>query len=140
MIAEAIAVDVYRIDAADPYPESYDATVDRNRDEQDDDTRPAIAGPLPNVDNYDTVLLGSPIWNQQPPMIMRTLTENARLDGKMLIPFVTYAVSGLGSTVDVYQRLCPRSRIGDALAVRGEEAAGATAQVQDWLDRSGLRI
>jgi len=40
--------------------------------EQDDDARPRIAAPLPALDGYDVVLIGSPIWNVRPPMIMNT--------------------------------------------------------------------
>jgi hypothetical protein len=46
MIAELIDCDVHRIDAADPYPASYDATVARNVREQEADARPAITNPL----------------------------------------------------------------------------------------------
>jgi flavodoxin len=122
MIASTIAVDVYRIQAADPYPQSYDETVERNKQEQDDEARPAVAGRLPNVDTYDTVLLGSPIWNVRPPMIMRTFLDNVDLRGKRICPFVTYAVSGMGNTIGDYTRLCPGASIGEGLAVRGEEA------------------
>ena len=84
MIASTITADVYRIEAADPYPESYEATVERNKREQDDEARPAIAGRLPTVDTYDTVMLGSPIWNVRPPMIMRTFVDNVDLSGKKI--------------------------------------------------------
>ena len=57
-------------------------------------------------------------------MIMRTFVESVDLSGKTIFPFVTYAVSGLGRTIDDYTRLCPRSTIGEGLAVRGEEATG----------------
>jgi flavodoxin len=113
MISSAVAVDVFRIDAADPYPDGYDATVERNVREQDAEARPAIASALPAVGTYDTVLLGSGIWNVRPPMIMRTFVENVDLSGKTIFPFVTYAVSGLGSTIDDYTRLCPRSTVGE---------------------------
>ena len=80
LIASTIAVDVYRIHAADPYPYSYEETVQRNKQEQDDEARPAIAGPLPRG-GCDTVLLGSPIWNVRPPMIMRDLRRRGRPAG-----------------------------------------------------------
>jgi flavodoxin len=99
MIAELIDCDVHRIDAADPYPASYDATVARNVREQEADARPAITNPLASIEPYDTVLLGSPIWNVRPPMIMTTFTQSYGFTGKMVHPFVTYAVSGLGSTI-----------------------------------------
>jgi flavodoxin len=138
MISSAAKVDVYRIEAADPYPDSYRATVDRNVREQNDDARPAIAGAVPTVENYATVLLGSGIWNVRPPMIMRTFVESVDLSGKRIFPFVTYAVSGLGRTIDDYARLCPRSTIGEGLAIRGEEARDARADVEAWLRTIGL--
>jgi flavodoxin len=138
MISSAVVVDVFRIEAVDPYPDSYDATVERNVREQNAESRPAIAGALRAVEPCDTVLLGSGIWNVRPPMIMRTFVENVDLRGKTIFPFVTYAVSGLGRTVEDYTRLCPRSRIGEGLAVRGEEVRDARADVQAWLRRIGV--
>jgi flavodoxin len=140
MISSTVAVDVFRIEAADPYPDSYDATVERNVREQNSEARPAIVGALPSVEAYDTVLLGSGIWNVRPPMVMRTFVESVDLSGKAIFPFVTYAVSGLGNTVDDYTRLCPGATIGDGLAVRGEEVADARGDVEAWLRRIGLLL
>lgn len=138
MIAELVPVDVYRIEAADPYPDSYDATVARNRREQQEDARPGIADPLPDVSGYDTVILGSPIWNVRPPMIMRTFLDQVDLAGTTVHPLVTYAISGMGSAVEDYTAACPDSTIGEPLAVRGEEAADAREDVTAWLNRIGL--
>ena len=138
MITSAITADVYRIEAADPYPAEYDETVERNKRDHDQDARPAIAGRLPTLDSYDTVLLGSPIWNVRPPMIMRTFIDNVDLRGKNIHPFVTYAVSGMGNTIEDYTRLCPDASVGEGLAVRGEEARDARNDVSLWLKRIGL--
>jgi flavodoxin len=138
MIAAATSIDVYRIEAADPYPEDYEETVARNVREQNDDARPAIANPLPDVSSYDTVLLGSPVWNVQAPMIMRTFVETVELTGKSIYPFVTYAVSGIGRVADDYEELCPGAVIGEGLAVQGEEAAQAGPEVEAWLRQINL--
>jgi flavodoxin len=138
MIAELIDCNVHRIAATDPYPASYDATVARNVAEQDADARPAIADPLASVEPYTTVLLGSPIWNVRPPMIMSTFAEAFDFTGKTVHPFVTYAVSGLGSTQRVYTASCPGARIGDGLAVRGEEVTQHRGDVETWLRDGGL--
>ncbi|WP_238005932.1 flavodoxin [Dactylosporangium sp. AC04546] len=139
MIASLARVDVHRIQAADPYPHSYRATVDRNVAEQNADARPAITGTVPDMTGYDVVLLGSGIWNVRPPMIMRTFAGSADLTGKTIHPFVTYAVSGLGRTIEDYTELCPDSTIGNGLAVRGEQAPDAQPQVERWLSDIGLR-
>ncbi|MET7335845.1 flavodoxin [Nonomuraea sp. NPDC005650] len=139
LISERIACDVHRIEAAEPYSDDYDDARARNVREQDADARPALAGPVPAIDGYDVVLLGSGIWNVRPPMIMRTLAESLDFTGKTVLPVVTYAVSGLGAAPEEYADACPGATIGDGLAVRGEEVRQASAAVQSWLRRAGLR-
>ena len=138
MISGLINCDVHRITAADPYPASYDDTVQRNSREQDADARPAMANPLESITAYNTVLLGSPIWNVRAPMIMSTFTDQHDFTGKTIHPFVTYAVSGLGSVEDDYSTACPGARIEPGLAVRGEEVPQHQPDVEAWLRAAGL--
>ena len=138
LVADLMDVDVYEIRAAEPYPDDYEATVRRNVEEQDADSRPGIAGRLPDLARYDTVLLGSGVWNVRAPMIMRTFVEALDFTGKTVLPFVTYAVSGMGRVADEYAQTLPGATLGDGLAVRGEEASGARGLVEDWLRRSSL--
>lgn len=138
MIADRIDCDVHRIRAADPYPAGYDATVRRNVREQDTDARPGIANPLASIDRYDTILLGSPIWNVRAPMIMTTFTEALDFRGRTVVPFTTHAMSGLGTTARDYAASCPGATIAEGLAVRGEEVRDAGAAVDAWLRRIAL--
>ena len=112
--------------------------------EQDQDARPAIAGRLPTLDSYDTVLLGSPIWNVRPPMIMRTFIVQRRpTAARTSHPFVTYAVSGMGNTIEDYTRLSAQTpSVGEGLAVRGEEARDARNNVSLWVkaDRTAHQL
>jgi flavodoxin len=138
MIRDLIGCEVHRIDPLDPYPYDYEETVERNVREQDADARPAIANPLASIDGYDIVLLGSPVWNVRAPMIMSTFAERYDFTGKTVFPFTTYAVSGLGTVVEDYRRLCPGASIGEGLAVRGERVRDADAAVEAWLRRINL--
>ncbi|WP_221652905.1 flavodoxin [Actinotalea ferrariae] len=138
MIADRVKLDTYRIEAADPYPADYEETVARNVREQDQDARPAIATPLPDVTGYGTVILASPIWNVRPPMIMSTFVESVPLQGKRVLPVTTHAMSGLGRSVDVYTELAAGVTIGKGLAVRGEEVAEAGPDLEVWLREVAL--
>jgi flavodoxin len=138
MIAKHIAADVYRIRAASPYQHDYEATVARNVREQNADARPRIANPLKSIEDYHVVLLGSPIWNVRPPMIMSTFAERFDFSGKTIHPFVTYAVSDLGTTMETYRDLSTGARISAGLAVRGETVRQADPQVRAWLRRINL--
>ena len=138
MIRKHVVADVYRIRAASPYPHDYEQTVARNVREQDADARPRIAKPLKSIDEYDVILLGSPIWNVRPPMIMSTFAESFDLSGKTIHPFVTYAVSELGTTMEMYKALSTGARITAGLAVQGETVRRADPRVRAWLRRINL--
>lgn len=138
MIADRVDCDVFEIKAADPYPSDYEATVARNVREEQQDARPEIDGDLPSLDAYDTVLLGSPVWNVQTSMIMRTFVEVLDLGGKTIHPFVTYAVSQMGSVRSDYRRLVPDATVTEGLAVQGETVNDGASDVAAWLDTLDL--
>lgn len=137
-VQSLLGCDMYRIVEADPYPGSYDQTVTRNVAEEQAGARPAIAGSLPDLSGYDTVLLGCPVWNVRAPMIMSTFLEAVDLTGKTIRPFVTYAVSGLGTVEDDYRAALPAATVRSGLAIRGEGVQQAEEQVQAWLHEAGL--
>jgi flavodoxin len=138
MISARLDCDVHRVEAVDRYPASYEQAVRRNVREKDADARPAIANPPASIDQYDTVLLASPIWNVRAPMIMSTFAETYDFSGKTVLPVTTHVMSGLGTTEDDYARSCEGARIGTGLAVRGEEVRSAGAAVESWLRRARL--
>ncbi|RAO12721.1 hypothetical protein GUI43_02593 [Micromonospora noduli] len=138
MISRLTGCAVHRIEAADPYPDDYEPTVARNVREQNANARPAIANPLDSIGRYDTILLGSPIWNVRAPMIMTTFVEGLDFSGRIVHPLTTHAMSGLGTTERDYAAICRGATIGEGLAVRGEEVADAEPDVAAWLRRIGL--
>ena len=138
MIADRLRCDVHEIQAAKPYSDDYDDTVERNVREQQADARPAIANPLRSIARYDTVLLASPIWNVRAPMIMSTFADSHDFSTKTVFPITTYAMSGLGTTAEDYRESCTGARIGAGLAVRGEQVRESGAAIDAWLRRTEL--
>jgi flavodoxin len=138
MIAKRIKCDPYRIAADDPYSADYDATVARNKREQDTDARPAIAKPLPALDGYDIVLLASPIWGSRPPMIMSTFAESLDFENITVHPVTTHAMSGLGSAERDYAEVCRGATLARGLAVQGEEVKKSGAPLDQWLRTTDL--
>jgi len=138
MIRDRVDCDLHRIEAADPYPDDYEATVARNVREQKADARPAIANALPALGGYDLVLLASPIWNVQPPRVMRTFAEALDFDGKRVHPITTHAMSGLGTAERDYAEACRGATIGYGLAVRGERVTAAGPAIDAWFRRARL--
>ncbi|MDA0172073.1 hypothetical protein OJ998_23425 [Solirubrobacter taibaiensis] len=137
-LRQRIACDVHRIQAEDPYPAEYEATVQRNVREQEADARPALVRPPTSLERYDVVILASPIWNVRPPMIMSTFAERYDFSGKTVYPVTTHAMSGLGDAREVYAEACEGARLGRGLSVRGERVREADDEVDAWIRRTRI--
>ncbi len=138
MIRDRAGAELYKIEAADPYPDSYDEAVARNRDEQEREDLPNIAAALPDIGPYDVVILASPVWSSRAPRIMSTFIDAVDLGGKTVLPVVTYAVSGMSGVDDFYRDALTGSRVERGLAVRGEEVQESAADIDSWLREHAL--
>ncbi|HEY5933221.1 MAG TPA: flavodoxin [Kofleriaceae bacterium] len=132
-IRAALRCDVFEIQPVDPYSDRYDPTVQRNVREQKENARPGIVDLPASIAEYDTILIGSPIWNVRVPRIMLTFAEHFDFTGKTVYPFTTHAMSGLGHAVNEYKAACRGATIGKALAIQGEEADKSRPEVEAWL-------
>lgn len=110
--AEILEADLYEIVPEDPYTEEDLAYYTGGRADQEQDNpsaRPAISGSVEDMSQYDTVLLGYPIWHGQAPKIISTFLESYDFSGKTILPFCTSHSSGIGSSDDNLHVLCPDS-------------------------------
>ncbi|MBP5482924.1 MAG: hypothetical protein J6X99_01475, partial [Bacteroidales bacterium] len=91
MIAEKTGADLFEVlPVDDHYPMTYKELTDVAKQEQNDKARPAYAGELPDLSQYDTVFIGAPVWWGDWPMILYTVFENNDFSGKKLVPFSTH--------------------------------------------------
>lgn len=137
-IAELTGGDTFEILPAVPYPDNYSETVEIARDELNSNARPEIQNAFDNIDEYDTVFIGSPIWHGAVPMIIRTFYESYDLAGKTLVPFSTHAGSGLGNCESVAKSYYPDNTVLSGLAVQGTSSANSRGTVEEWLKRIGI--
>ena len=98
-ISEAVGSDLYEIAPKEPYTESDLDWRDENSrssvEMKDPACRPEIAVPVKDMDTYDTVFLGFPIWWYVEPRIVDTFLESYDFSGKKVIPFATSGGSGI---------------------------------------------
>ena len=107
------------------------STIEMN----DPKSRPAIAGRVTDMTQYDTVFVGFPIWWYQAPRIIETFLESYDFSGKTVIPFATSGGSGMGGE-DILKAACSKEtkwRPGKRLSSRE-----STAAVQKWVESLGL--
>ena len=98
-LADAIGADIFEIQPKVPYTKADLNWMDkksRSTIEMSDSTsRPAIAAKRDNMDEYDTIFVGFPIWWYIAPTIINTFLESYNLKGKTIIPFATSGGSGI---------------------------------------------
>lgn len=102
-LAEGLSADVYEIVPEETYTDAdlnWNDSKSRTSIETDDPScRPAIAGELPDLSAYDTVLIGYPIWWGDTPRIVSNFVEHVDLTDKTLAVFFTSGSSGLGNSM-----------------------------------------
>lgn len=110
-LAKAAGADLFEIKPEIPYTRAdLDWTNKKSRSSvemNNPDFRPEIAETATNMDDYDTVFIGFPIWWYVAPTIINTFVESYDFSGKTIVPFATSGGSGMGKTVDVLKPLCP---------------------------------
>lgn len=107
MIAEASGGELFSIQTVEPYPDSYDETIDVGENEKNNGIRPELSTHIENLDQYDTVFVGFPNWWYVAPTIINTFLESYDFSGKTIIPFATSGGSGMGRTNDKLKSSCP---------------------------------
>lgn len=99
IVANDIGADLFEIEPVEKYTESdldWNNKQSRSSIEmQNKSSRPQIKEKLINLSNYDTILIGFPIWWGVAPRIINTFIESMDFSDKILIPFCTSGGSGM---------------------------------------------
>lgn len=139
VIQENTGADIFRIEPATPYPTDHDTLVDLAAEEQDENARPAIAGQIENLDQYDTVFIGYPNWWGDMPMILYSFFDNYDFSGKTIIPFNTHGGSGFSNTIRTIAELEPEATVNeDGFTVSRNNVQEAESDILNWLGELGF--
>lgn len=139
-IAEKTGGTLYEILAEDPYTEEdlrYYTNGRADQEQADSSARPAISGSVNNIEQYDVVFLGYPIWHGQAPRIISTFLESYDFSGKTIVPFCTSHSSGIGSSDNNLHSLASDATWLDSRRFSGSES-GST--ISDWIKGLDLNL
>ena len=128
-MADAVGADLYEICPEQPYTSADLNWMDKKSrstvEMNDPACRPAIAGEVQNMDQYDTVLVGFPVWWYVEPRIVDTFLESYDFSGKEMIPFATSGGSGIGGAQKSMREHCPEAEWKQGKLVNSGAAAWA---------------
>ena len=138
-VTEILGADSYETVPENPYTEAdlaYYTNGRADQEQNDPDVRPGISGGVENMDEYDTIILGYPIWHGQAPRIISTFLESYDFSGKTIIPFCTSHSSGIGSSASNLHTLCSEST--EWLDGKRFAAGVSKESVQNWIGEIGI--
>ena len=138
-LSEAIGADLYEIEPAVPYTEKDLNWMDKKSrstiEMNDQASRPAIAGMRDNMEDYNTVFIGFPIWWYVAPHIINTFLESYDLTGKTIVPFATSGGSEMGKTNEKLMPSCAGAKLIEGKVFNH---SASHEELAAWVD--GLQI
>ena len=144
LIAQATGGTLFEIVPEEPYADAdlnYNNSDSRaNREQNDENARPAIANEAEDMASYDTVFIGHPIWWGDAPRIVQTFLESYDFEGKEVYTFSTSGSSSGGGAFNGLARQYPDIDFVENLHFTASQLSSAQTRVQNWIDELGVAI
>lgn len=122
-LANAAGADIYEIKPAVPYSKADLNWMDKQSrssvEMRDKSSRPELSDTDANIEDYDTIFIGFPIWWYIAPTIINTFLETYDFSGKKVVLFATSGGSGFGKAVASLQPSAPKSTITEGEILNG---------------------
>jgi len=139
-VADGLNADIYEIVPKEPYTDAdlnYNDDKSRSTIEMNDSAaRPEISDSVENMEQYDIVFIGYPIWWSEAPRIINTFVESYDFSRKTIIPFCTSGGSGIGSSASNLQKLSD----GEWLSGESFNGGSSRSEVIEWINSLGLNV
>ena len=134
-ICKKVNGEFFEIKTVKSYPTDYNTLVDQAKRELKSDYRPELKNRIKNINQYDVIFLGYPDWWDAYPQAVKVFLLQYDFSGKTIIPFCTHEGSEFGNSLYDLKKMCPKSRILEGLAIRGNKAHNSGDRIEEWLKK-----
>lgn len=133
IIHRQLKADLFEIEPATAYPEDYFQTVEQAKNQSDQGVKPALKNNIANIERYQTIYLGFPIWGTTVPPVVQTFLSSHELGNTLIIPFITHGGYGIGNSEEVLATLAAKAKREKPLVIECDQEIKTTGTVTDWL-------
>lgn len=126
--------DIIRIEPETTYPSGYQQTIDEMSRQNKAKILPPFKKVDVNIQDYDTIFFGYPIWDMRLPPVLRTFLRDNDFSGKTILPINTHAGYGMGKSVSEIKEFAPKAKVTDALSIRDSNVKDARNEVEKWIE------
>lgn len=135
-----VGADILEITPVQPYPDDFHAVVEQARKERRTNFLPPLKPIKVNLQDYEIIYLGFPIWGSTLPQPMATFLSQNALDGKTIIPFCTHDGYGAGRSVQAIAEYCPQATMLAGFDMLGADVREAKEHLAAWLNKIGVDV
>jgi flavodoxin len=132
-----MGADIDSIQLEEPYPDDYDATIERSREEMEKGIHPKVKPLHCNVSDYDVIFIGYPVWFGTYAMPVSTVLSENDFSGKKVVPFCTFGSGGLESSSKDLAAALPNSEIALGYGVRTVRLKAMPDELNRFLIENG---
>ena len=130
--------ELFEIKTVNAYSDDYDTVLDEAKKELNDNARPELSDSVKDMAQYQTVIIGYPIWWGDMPMAVYSFLDEYDLSGKTVLPFCTHGGSGLSETDKNIQNEEKDAKVTDGLAISDSSLDDADGDIDQWLKSNGV--
>ncbi len=135
-LANSMGADLFEIEPSQKYTDADLNWMDKKSrssvEMNDKSFRPSIANKVEDMDQYDTIYVGFPIWWYVAPTIINTFLEQYDLSGKTIVPFATSGSSQMGRT---NQELAPSCKGANLVEGKRFNANASSNELKAWAEQ-----
>ena len=137
-ICNRLGADIEKIVPVTPYGGNFQETIERSGKEREEGILPELQPLTSDIQSYDIIFLGYPIWFGTYARPMATLLENVDFTGKKVVPFCTFGSGGLDSSISDLKEKLTGAEILPGYGVRAARIDAAPAEIDLFLKQGGF--
>lgn len=133
MIASICKGDLFSIEMETPYSYNYDTCCEQAHMDITNNNHPTLVDKELDLDSYDVIYLGFPIYWGTFPMAIFSFIEKYHLQNKIIYPFITHEGSGQASSISMLKKACSDSEIKKPFVAVGSFVSSYQKQLKEWM-------
>ncbi len=130
--------DILELEPENAFSDDYDEVVEEYQNNSIDNKEVPIKDINVNLDEYDKIIIGTPVWWYTISPVVVTFLKKYDLSGKKIYPFSTNA-GWLGKTFKDFSKLCPNSEVEDGMNILFERYSDKLKtnmnDIDEWISR-----
>lgn len=138
-IQQQLNADIEAIEVENPYDGDFNATIARCQKEMESGEMPTVKPLKANIDDYDIIMIGYPVWFGTYARPIASLIESQKFEGKKVVTFCTFGSGGLQSSTSDLKAALPNAEVIEGYGVRNARINSIKEELNRFLIEGGYK-